>query len=341
MKVEEFNYHLPEELIAQNPLELRDMSRMLVLQRKSGGIRHRVFLELLEYLKPGDALVLNNTRVLPARLIGEKVDTGGKVELVLLKRINGDDWESLVRPGKRIHPGHRLSFGNGMLKAEVLNYTDNGGRLLRFHYQGIFEQLLDRLGQMPLPPYIKAQLDDEERYQTVYAKHRGSAAAPTAGLHFTPDLLERVKAKGVKIVFLLLHVGLGTFRPVQVSEIEEHRMHMEYFNFGVEEAETLNQIRKNGGRIIAVGTTSTRTLETVVDAKGVFHPNNGWTDIFIYPGYDFKAVDAMITNFHLPKSTLLMLVSAFAGLENTKKAYQEAIEEKYRFYSFGDAMFIV
>lgn len=341
MRVEQFNYNLPEELIAQHPIEPRDTSRLLVLNKEAGRIEHKVFHELIDYLYPGDALVLNNTKVMPARLYGLKKETGAKVEVVLLKRGEGDLWETLVRPGRKIRKGHILTFGDGLLEAEVVAHTAAGGRKLKFIYQGIFEEILDKLGQMPLPPYIRESLSDQGRYQTVYAKHQGSAAAPTAGLHFTPELLERIGAKGINLVYLLLHVGLGTFRPVQVEEIKEHKMHAEYFSFGSNEAEILNRVRDHGGKIVAVGTTSVRTLETVVDRKGVFQAQEGWTDIFIYPGYQFCAIDAMVTNFHLPKSTLLMLVSAFAGLENIRNAYQQAINSNYRFYSFGDAMLII
>lgn len=341
MNVNEYNFHLPEELIAQHPLEKRDESRLMVLDKKSGEINHKIFRNILDYFEDGDCLVLNNTRVLPARLIGAKEGSGGKMEFLLLKRIEKDTWETLVKPGKKAQIGARFEFGSGLLKAEVVDYGDDGSRIVKFEYEGIFEQVLDELGQMPLPPYITERLEDKERYQTVYSKEVGSAAAPTAGLHFTNDLIECLKEKGVKVTFLTLHVGLGTFRPVKVETIEEHKMHSEYYFLSAESAKIINETKSNGKKVIAVGTTSSRTLETIADSEGQVKEQNGWTDIFIFPGYKFKVVDALITNFHLPESTLIMLVSALAGKENIMNAYETAVKEKYRFFSFGDAMFII
>ncbi|EDS76322.1 S-adenosylmethionine:tRNA ribosyltransferase-isomerase [Clostridium botulinum C str. Eklund] len=340
MKVKDFDFYLPQELIAQHPMEKRDESRLMVVDRKSGQIEHKIFKDILGYLNKGDCLVLNNTRVLPARLIGEKENTGGKIEFLLLKRIEGDTWETLVKPGKKAKIGARFVFGSGELKAEVRAMGEDGSRIIEFEYEGIFEEVLDKLGQMPLPPYITERLEDRERYQTVYSKEKGSAAAPTAGLHFTEELLKEIKEKGIKIVFVTLHVGLGTFRPVKVEDIEKHHMHSEYYTMSKETAEIINNTKENGGKIIAVGTTSCRTLETIGDECGKVRETSGWTDIFMYPGYKFKVVDRLITNFHLPQSTLLMLVSAFSTRENIMNAYKEAVENKYRFFSFGDAMFL-
>lgn len=340
MDLKEFYYYLPKELIAQEPLKDRARSRLMVLDRATGNIEHRIFEDIVDYLNPGDCLVLNDTRVIPARLIGERKDTGGKMEFVLLKKIKEEIWEVMVKPGKRARLGAEFIFGNGRLRAKVINITDEGNRIVEFFYEGIFEQVLDELGQMPLPPYIKKQLEDREQYQTVYAREFGSAAAPTAGLHFTNELLEKIKQKKINITFITLHVGLGTFRPVKVRRIEDHKMHEEYYEISPEAAKIINETKKNGKRIIAVGTTSARTLETVGDINGQVKPQSGWSGIFIYPGYKFKVVDALITNFHLPESTLIMLVCAFAGKDKIFKAYEEAIEKKYRFYSFGDAMFI-
>ena len=341
MKTADFDYELPEELIAQTPMEPRDHSRLLVVHRKDGRLEHRHFYDIIDYLNPGDALVINETRVIPARLLGEKEHTGVPVEVLLLRRENATDWEALVRPGRRLKPGTFCSFGEGLLRAEILeNITETGGRRVRFHYEGVFEELLDRLGEMPLPPYIHEKLADPERYQTVYAREEGSAAAPTAGLHFTPELLEKIREKGVEIVPVLLHVGLGTFRPVKVENVETHVMHSEFCQVTQEAAETLNRIRAAGGRIVCVGTTSVRTLETWTDEDGVVHPGAGETCIFIYPGVRIKAADALITNFHLPQSTLLMLVSAFLGREEALAVYRTAVTERYRFFSFGDAMLI-
>ncbi|WP_227396751.1 tRNA preQ1(34) S-adenosylmethionine ribosyltransferase-isomerase QueA [Jeotgalibacillus aurantiacus] len=340
MNINDFDFELPEELIAQVPLEDRTSSRLMVLDKKTGKVEHHSFREILQYLNEGDCLVLNDTKVLPARLIGEKEETGAAIEVLLLKQLEGDKWETLVKPAKRIKPGTKISFGNGLLTAECLETGEQGGRILEFSYDGIFYELLDELGDMPLPPYIKEKLDDRDRYQTVFAKERGSAAAPTAGLHFTEELLEEIQQKGVKLAFITLHVGLGTFRPVSVDSIEEHDMHSEYYLLSEDNAAILNRTRENGGRIITVGTTSTRTLETIADENGKFNAQSGWTDIFIYPGYQFKASDVLLTNFHLPKSTLIMLVSAMAGREHTLNAYKEAVKEKYRFFSFGDAMLI-
>lgn len=340
MKVKDFDFYLPEELIAQHPMEKRDEARLLVLDKKTGEIEDKIFKDILDYLTPNDCLVLNNTRVLPARLIGSKEETGGKMEFLLLKRKEKDVWETLVKPGKRAKIGARFIFGNGELKAEVIAMGEEGSRIVKFYYEGIFEEILDQLGQMPLPPYIKEKLDDKEMYQTVYSKEEGSAAAPTAGLHFTEELLEKIKEKGVKLAFLTLHVGLGTFRPVKVEDIQEHIMHSEYYKMDKETAKIINTTREKGGRVIAVGTTSCRTLETIGDIEGKVKEQSGWTDIFIYPGYKYKVVDALITNFHLPQSTLLMLVSALAGRDNIMNAYNMAVEKEYRFFSFGDAMFI-
>ncbi|WP_445612774.1 tRNA preQ1(34) S-adenosylmethionine ribosyltransferase-isomerase QueA [Geobacillus sp. YF-1] len=342
MKVELFDFHLPEELIAQTPLPDRAASRLMVLDKRTGAIRHETFRNIISYLNPGDCLVLNDTRVMPARLYGEKAETGGTVEVLLLKQLEGDRWETLVKPGKRVKPGTKLTFGGGKLEAVCLDTLEHGGRVLEFSYDGLFYEVLAELGEMPLPPYIKEKLDDPERYQTVYAREIGSAAAPTAGLHFTEELLDAIREKGVQIVFITLHVGLGTFRPVQVDDVEKHDMHAEFYQMSEETAETLNRVREQGGRIIAVGTTSTRTLETIAGRHaGRFVAESGWTDIFIYPGYEFKGIDGLVTNFHLPKSTLIMLVSALAGREHILHAYEVAVQERYRFFSFGDAMLII
>ncbi len=340
LKKSDFYFDLPKELIAQDPLEDRSSSRLLVLNKKNGEIKHKVFTDILDYLKKGDCLVLNNTKVIPARLIGERAETGGHVEVLLLKRQEGDVWETLVKPGKKCKPGTMLSFGGGLLKAQVLATVEEGNRLIRFFYQGIFEEILDALGEMPLPPYITHKLQDKNRYQTVYAKYEGSAAAPTAGLHFTQDLLSKVEAQGIEIAYVTLHVGLGTFRPVKEDNVLEHHMHSEYYQISKEAADKINRTKKNGGRVICVGTTSCRTVESAADEKGFLQECCGNTEIFIYPGYQFRVLDGLITNFHLPESTLVMLVSALAGRENVLKAYEEAILEKYRFFSFGDAMFI-
>ncbi|MCE5089868.1 tRNA preQ1(34) S-adenosylmethionine ribosyltransferase-isomerase QueA [Staphylococcus devriesei] len=341
MNVEEFDYDLPESLIAQTPLKDRDHSRLLVLGRQSGEIDHKHFTDIIDYFNPGDTLVLNDTRVMPARLFGLKEETGAKVEMLMLTRIEKNDWEVLLKPAKRIKVGNKLSFGEGKIIAECIEELDQGGRIMRLHYEGILEERLNELGEMPLPPYIKERLDDPERYQTVYAKENGSAAAPTAGLHFTDDLLEKVKAKGVNIAFITLHVGLGTFRPVSVDNIDDHQMHSEYYQMTQQTADLLNQTKEQGNRIISVGTTSTRTLETIRRDNDEFVAVSGWTDIFIYPGFEYKAIDGLITNFHLPKSTLVMLVSAFSSRENILNAYNKAVELKYRFFSFGDAMLII
>ncbi|MCI5636967.1 MAG: tRNA preQ1(34) S-adenosylmethionine ribosyltransferase-isomerase QueA [Sarcina ventriculi] len=340
MKVSDFDFYLPEELIAQCPLKERDSSRFMVVDRKTGEIEHKVFHDVIDYLEKGDTLVLNNTRVMPARLIGEKEETGGKIEFLLLKRIEGDKWECLAKPGKKAKVGAMFTFGEGKLKAVVREIGLEGNRVIEFIYNGIFEEILDELGQMPLPPYIHEKLDDRERYQTVYSKEKGSAAAPTAGLHFTEELLEKIREKGVNIAFVTLHVGLGTFRPVKVESIDEHIMHSEYYELDEENAKIINDTKKRGNRVIAVGTTSTRTLETIGNENGEVRAQSGWTNIFIFPGYKFNIVDALITNFHLPESTLIMLVSALAGKENIMNAYKKAVEEKYRFFSFGDSMFI-
>lgn len=340
LKKSDFYFELPEELIAQDPLEDRSSSRLLVLDKVTGKTKHHVFKEILEYLRPGDCLVLNNTKVLPARLYGVKEDTGAAIEVLLLKRKENDVWETLVKPGKKARPGTRLLFGDGCLRAEVLEVVEEGNRLIRFSYEGIFEEILDRLGEMPLPPYITHKLQDKNRYQTVYAKYEGSAAAPTAGLHFTDQLLSQIADKGVETAYVTLHVGLGTFRPVKVDNLLEHHMHSEYYEVTQEAADKINRVKVAGGRIICVGTTSCRTVESAADEKGMVQAGCGNTEIFIYPGYQFKVLDCLITNFHLPESTLVMLVSALAGRENVLAAYQEAIRERYRFFSFGDAMFI-
>ncbi len=340
MKVSDFYYDLPEELIAQEPIPDRQMSRLLVLDKNTGSMEHRIFKDFLEYINEGDCLVLNDTRVIPARLLGEKEGTGGKIEFVLLKKMENDVWEVILKPGKRAKPGSRFAFGDGALKAEVLQIVEEGNRLVRFEYDGVFEEVLDRVGIVPLPPYITKRLEDSERYQTVYSKHKGSAAAPTAGLHFTKELLKEIENKGVDIAYVTLHVGLGTFRPVKVEVIEEHKMHSEYYSINEEDCRKINTAKEKGKRVIAVGTTSCRVLETVGDENGRVNPKSGWTDIFIYPGYKFKVVDALITNFHLPESTLIMLVSALAGREKIMEAYKTAVKERYRFFSFGDAMFI-
>jgi len=341
MNTADFDFDLPEELIAQTPLEKRDASRLLVVDKETGAFSDQHFDQIIDQLQPGDALVMNNTRVLPARLYGIKPETGGHVELLLLKNTQGDDWEVLAKPAKRLRVGAQISFGDGRLTATVVEELDHGGRIVRFSYEGIFLEVLESLGEMPLPPYIHEKLADRERYQTVYAKENGSAAAPTAGLHFTEELLEQIAAKGVKLVYLTLHVGLGTFRPVSVDSLDDHEMHSEFYSLSEEAAQTLRQVKANGGRVIAVGTTSIRTLETIGSKfQGQIQADSGWTNIFIKPGYDWKVVDAFSTNFHLPKSTLVMLVSAFAGRSLTLKAYEHAIAERYRFFSFGDAMFI-
>lgn len=340
MDVKDFDYELPEELIAQDPLEDRSSSRLMVLDRETGEFEHKVFKDIIDYLNPGDCLVLNNTKVIPARLYGAKEGTNARIELLLLKRKENDVWETLVKPGKKAKPGTRIVFGDGLLVGEIIDIVDEGNRLIKFHYEGIFEEILDKLGQMPLPPYITHELKDKNRYQTVYAKYDGSAAAPTAGLHFTKELLEQVKAKGIKIAEVTLHVGLGTFRPVKVDNILDHHMHSEFYMVSQEAADTINTAKKEGHRVISVGTTSTRTLESAADENGMLRECSGWTEIFIYPGYSFKVIDGLITNFHLPQSTLVMLVSALAGREHVLNAYKAAVEEKYRFFSFGDAMFI-
>lgn len=340
LKKSDFYYDLPEELIAQDPLEDRSSSRLLCLDKNTGEFSHHVFKEIVDFLNPGDCLVLNNTKVIPARLLGEREQTGGHVEVLLLKRREKDLWETLVRPGKKCRPGQRLSFGGGLLKAEVKETVEDGNRLVQFTYDGIFEEILDRLGEMPLPPYITHKLKDKDRYQTVYAKFEGSAAAPTAGLHFTKELLEQIREKGIKIAYVTLHVGLGTFRPVKEDNILDHKMHSEFYQVTEETAELINQTKEQGGRIICVGTTSCRTIESAADERGQVKAGCGDTDIFIYPGYQFKVLDGLITNFHLPESTLIMLVSALAGREHVLHAYEEAVKERYRFFSFGDAMFV-
>ncbi len=340
MKVSDFNYNLPEELIAQTPIPKRDESRLMVLDKTNKTIEHKVFKDILDYLKPGDCLVRNNTKVIPARLYGIKEDTGVNVEFLLLHRIEGDIWEVMVHPGRRLKKGVKVTFGNGLLKAEILEQMENGNRKVKFEYNGIFNEILDQIGLMPLPPYIKERLKDKDRYQTVYAKYEGSAAAPTAGLHFTDELLEKIKAKGVEIANVTLHVGIGTFRPVKVENIEDHDMHSEHYYIKQEDADKINNARKNGGRIISVGTTSCRVLESVADENGFVKEVEGDTSIFIYPGYKFKCIDCLITNFHLPESTLIMLVSTLAGKDFVMSAYEEAVKERYRFFSFGDAMFI-
>ncbi len=341
MKTADFYYDLPQELIAQDPLPDRSSSRLMVLDRKTGEVEHHVFKEIIEYLNPGDCLVINDTRVIPARLYGNKEGTDAKIEVLLLKRKEDNVWETLVKPGKKARIGARISFGDGLLTGEVIDVVEEGNRLIRFSYEGIFEEILDQLGQMPLPPYITHQLKDKNRYQTVYAKHDGSAAAPTAGLHFTPELLEAIQAKGVRIAHVTLHVGLGTFRPVKVEDVSEHHMHSEFYVVEEEQAELINETKRAGGKVVAVGTTSLRTLESATGEDGILKAGSGWTDIFIYPGYQFKLIDRLITNFHLPESTLVMLVSALAGKEHVMAAYEEAVREKYRFFSFGDAMLIL
>lgn len=340
MKTSDFYYDLPEELIAQDPLPDRSSSRLMHLDKQTGEIVHTNFRHVLDYLNPGDCLVINNTRVIPARLYGSKVGTNAGIEILLLKRKENNIWETLVKPGKKAKPGTKISFGDGLLIGEVLDVVEEGNRLIQFSYEGIFEEILDQLGEMPLPPYITHKLQDKERYQTVYAKHEGSAAAPTAGLHFTKELLEQIEEKGVKIAHVTLHVGLGTFRPVKVDDVEKHHMHSEFYVVEEDQAAMINEAKRTGHRVIAVGTTSCRTLESAADENGVLQAKSGWTEIFIYPGYEFKIIDALITNFHLPESTLLMLVSALAGKEHILKAYEEAVKERYRFFSFGDAMMI-
>lgn len=341
MKLSDFDFQLPEELIAQEPVEKRDQSRLMVVHRDSGTIEHKTFREIIEYLRPGDVLVMNESKVLPARIFGTRTSTGAKIELLLLRQVAPNRWEALVKPGKKARTGDILDFGNGLMTGSILDHTDVGGRIIEFSYREPFLQVLERIGTMPLPPYIKKPLADQQRYQTVYARQEGSAAAPTAGLHFTRELLEEIRAKGVKTVTVLLHVGLGTFRPVQVEDITRHSMHQEYFEITPQAAEEINRAKNRGGRVIAVGTTSVRSLETSCDENGQVLPGSGMTGIFIYPGYKFKVIDGLITNFHLPKSTLLMLVSALAGREKILAAYRLAVQEKYRFFSFGDAMFII
>lgn len=341
MDVKDFDYELPQELIAQDPLEDRSGSRLMVLDRQTGAVTHKIFKDITDYLEPGDCLVINNTKVIPARLFGVRVGTEAKIELLLLRRQEGDVWETLVKPGKKCRVGTQISFGDGLLTGEIIDVVEDGNRLIRFYYEGIFEEILDRLGQMPLPPYITHQLQDKNRYQTVYARFDGSAAAPTAGLHFTPELLDAIRAKGVTVAEVTLHVGLGTFRPVKADTVEEHHMHSEFYRIEQSEADKINAAKAAGGRVIAVGTTSTRTMESAALADGTIPAKSGWTDIFIYPGYTFRVVDALITNFHLPQSTLVMLVSALAGREHVLQAYAEAVKERYRFFSFGDAMLIL
>lgn len=340
MKRQDFYYELPEELIAQDPLEDRSSSRLLVLDKESGAVSHHVFKEITQYLKKGDCLVINDTKVIPARLIGSKIGTDAKIEVLLLKRKENNIWETLVKPGKKAKVGTKISFGEGLLVGEVVDIVEEGNRLIQFSYEGIFEEILDQLGQMPLPPYITHQLQDKNRYQTVYATHTGSAAAPTAGLHFTPELLAEIEEKGIDIARVTLHVGLGTFRPVKVDEITEHHMHSEFYRIDEDAAAKINKAKESGGRVICVGTTSCRTIESAADENGHLEAKSGWTEIFIYPGYKFKVLDCLITNFHLPESTLIMLVSALAGREHVLEAYEEAVKERYRFFSFGDAMFI-
>lgn len=341
MDIEAFDYHLPDSLIAQTPLKNRDESRLLILGRQSGNIEHQHFKDVIDYLESGDTLVLNDTRVMPARLFGLKEETGAKVEMLMLTQIEGNDWEVLLKPAKRIKVGNRLTFGEGKIVAECIKELDQGGRIMRLHYDGILQERLDELGEMPLPPYIKERLDDQDRYQTVYAKASGSAAAPTAGLHFTDELLARIRNKGINIAFITLHVGLGTFRPVSVDNIDDHEMHSEYYQMDQETATLLNETKEKEHRIISVGTTSTRTLETIMQSNEEFVAQSGWTDIFIFPGFTFKAIDGLITNFHLPKSTLVMLVSAFSSRDNILNAYNQAVLSEYRFFSFGDAMLII
>lgn len=340
MKTSDFYFDLPEELIAQDPLKDRSSSRLLVLDKKTGDMEHHIFKEIIDYLNPGDCLVVNDTKVIPARLFGNKIGTDAKIEVLLLKRKENNIWETLVKPGKKAKPGTKISFGEGLLTGEILEVVEEGNRLIQFSFEGIFEEILDKLGQMPLPPYITHQLEDKNRYQTVYAKHDGSAAAPTAGLHFTQELLKQIKDKGVKIAHVTLHVGLGTFRPVKVEDVTSHHMHSEFYVVEEEQAKLVNDAKMKGGKVIAVGTTSCRTLESATDETGILKAGSGWTEIFIYPGYQFKMIDSLITNFHLPESTLLMLVSALAGKENIMKTYDEAVRERYRFFSFGDAMLI-
>jgi S-adenosylmethionine:tRNA ribosyltransferase-isomerase len=341
MKTSDFYYDLPEELIAQDPLEDRSSSRLLRVNLKDGSIEHRHFTDVVDYLNPGDCLVINDTKVIPARLYGHKEETGALIEILLLKRKDKDVWECLVKPGKKARPGARIVFGDGILKGEIVDVVEEGNRLIRFEYEGIFEEILDQLGEMPLPPYITHKLKDKDRYQTVYAKNEGSAAAPTAGLHFTKELLAKVEEKGVKIAHVTLHVGLGTFRPVKVDDVENHHMHSEFYVVEEDQAKIINDTKKNGGKVISVGTTSCRTLESATDENGILQAKSGWTEIFIYPGYKFKMIDGLITNFHLPESTLLMLVSALAGKENVMRAYEEAVKERYRFFSFGDASIFI
>ena len=340
MDVKDFDYDLPQELIAQDPLEDRSSSRLMVLDKATGEVEHRHFKDIVDYLRPGDCLVINNTKVIPARLYGVKEGTEAKIEILLLKRKENDVWETLVKPGKKCKIGTRINFGEGLLTGEVIDIVEEGNRLIQFHYEGIFEEILDQLGQMPLPPYITHQLKDKNRYQTVYAKYDGSAAAPTAGLHFTPELLKEIEEKGVDIARVTLHVGLGTFRPVKVDDVENHHMHSEFYMIDEEAAEKINRAKENGRKVICVGTTSCRTIESAADENGKLKACSGWTEIFIYPGYQFKVLDELITNFHLPESTLVMLVSALAGREHVLAAYEEAVKERYRFFSFGDAMFI-
>ena len=340
MDIKEFYYDLPEELIAQDPLLDRSSSRLMVLDKMSGEIKNKKFSDIKSHLKKGDCLVINDTKVIPARLFGSRESTGGKVEILLLKRLQNDIWEVLVKPGKKCKIGSKINFGDGILKGEVIDIVDEGNRLIKFSYEGIFEEILDKLGEMPLPPYIKHKLEDKNRYQTVYAKHDGSAAAPTAGLHFTPELLKEIEEMGVEIARVTLHVGLGTFRPVKEQDILKHHMHSEFYIVGKEAADKINATKKRGDRVICVGTTSCRTLESATDEDGILREKSAWTEIFIYPGYKFKIMDALITNFHLPESTLLMLISAFAGKDKIMSAYEKAVEERYRFFSFGDAMFI-
>ena len=340
MKTSDFYFELPQELIAQDPLEDRSSSRLMVLDKKTGEIEHHIFKEVIQYLMPGDCLVVNDTKVIPARLIGNKIGTDAKIEVLLLKRKENDVWETLVKPGKKAKIGTEISFGDGLLKAKVIDIVEEGNRLIQFSYDGIFEEILDQLRQMPLPPYITHQLKDKNRYQTVYAKHEGSAAAPTAGLHFTPELLQQIEEKGVHIAHVTLHVGLGTFRPVKVEDVTNHHMHSEFYVVEQDQADLINEAKRSGHRVIAVGTTSCRTLESATNEEGILIPGSGWTEIFIYPGYHFKMIDALITNFHLPESTLLMLVSALAGKDQILSAYAEAVKERYRFFSFGDAMFL-
>lgn len=341
LKKSDFYYDLPQELIAQDPLEDRSSSRLLKLNKLTGETEHHSFKEIPSFLKPGDCLVLNNTKVIPARLIGHKEETGAAIEVLLLKRKEKDQWETLVKPGKKARPGAKIIFGDGLLKAEVLDVLEEGNRLIQFTYDGIFEEVLDRLGEMPLPPYITHKLQDKNRYQTVYAKYEGSAAAPTAGLHFTPELLQQIEQMGVRLAYVTLHVGLGTFRPVKEDNVLDHHMHSEYYQITKEAADIINETKQSGGRVICVGTTSCRTIESAADETGIVHPGSDNTEIFIYPGYRFKVLDGLITNFHLPESTLIMLVSALAGREHVLHAYQEAVEQKYRFFSFGDAMIIL